>query len=191
MYEMTGEVKRPLKVIIYTQFQQVSNLVGDRLIRRFGRGCVAEYWGSTRNIELNRFINAKECFCMLLNRDGSHGLNLSFVTHIFFLDEILDKSLENQVIARAWRMGAAENVNVEQLVARHSIEELIVEMNKRDDLDQGVISNSSDSKKSNSHVQTSFLLKNAKLIRPQNTRARITHLTSSKHEKNRRVKFAD
>jgi hypothetical protein len=28
---------------------------------------------------------------MLLNKDGSHGLNLSFVTHIFFLDEILGK----------------------------------------------------------------------------------------------------
>ena len=53
--EVTGNKKRPLKVIIFTQFQQVSNLVGDRLIRRFGTECVAEYWGSTRNLELERF----------------------------------------------------------------------------------------------------------------------------------------
>jgi len=36
------------------------------------------------------------------------------------------------VVARAYRMGATENVYVEQLVAKHSIEELIVKMNKRD-----------------------------------------------------------
>ena len=86
---MTGKDKRPLKVLIFTQFQQVSNLVGDRLIRRFGTACIAEYWGITRNVELERFRSMTDCFCMLLNRDGSHGLNLSFVTHILFLDEIL------------------------------------------------------------------------------------------------------
>ncbi len=85
----TGKEKRPLKVLVFTQFQQVSNLVGDRLIRRFGTACIAEYWGITRNYELERFRSSRDCFCMLLNRDGSHGLNLSFVTHIFFLDEIL------------------------------------------------------------------------------------------------------
>lgn len=91
--EITGEAKRPLKVIIFTQFKQVSNLVGDRLIRRFGTGCIAEYWGSTRNLELARFTKSKNCFCMLLTKDGSHGLNLSFVTHIFFLDEIFGEIL--------------------------------------------------------------------------------------------------
>eukprot|EP00557_Chaetoceros_sp_GSL56_P009171 CAMPEP_0176494518 /NCGR_PEP_ID=MMETSP0200_2-20121128/10149_1 /TAXON_ID=947934 /ORGANISM="Chaetoceros sp., Strain GSL56" /LENGTH=1522 /DNA_ID=CAMNT_0017892301 /DNA_START=84 /DNA_END=4652 /DNA_ORIENTATION=- len=128
----TGESKRPLKVLIFSQFRQISNVVGDRLIRRFGLGCIAEYWGQARNLELQKFTLSNDCFCMLLAKEGSHGLNLSFVTHIFFLDEILDKSLECQVVARAYRMGATENVYVEQLVAKHSIEELIVKMNKRD-----------------------------------------------------------
>lgn len=97
-----------------------------------------------------------------MNRDGSHGLNLSFVTHIIFLDEIfgelnffaldlrigfslsqsklgsifqftyrLDKSVESQVVSRAYRMGATENVFVEQLVSRDSIEELIVLLGKK------------------------------------------------------------
>lgn len=38
---VTGKEKRPLKVLIFTQFQQVSNLVGDRLFRRFGTACIA------------------------------------------------------------------------------------------------------------------------------------------------------
>ena len=95
VHEITMKQKRPLKCIIFTQFQKVSNVVGDRLIRRFGTGCIAEYWGKTRHQELMRFTKSKDCFCLLLNKDGSHGLNLSFVTHIFFLDEIFGKYNEN------------------------------------------------------------------------------------------------
>jgi hypothetical protein len=86
---------------------------------------------------------------MLLSKQGSVGLDLSFVTHIFFLgklllsvhlsssdtldlvyivipaplDTIYDKSLEAQVVARAYRMGATGPVFVEQLAAKDSVEE--------------------------------------------------------------------
>jgi SNF2 family DNA or RNA helicase len=123
---------RPFKVLLFSQFNQILNVIGDRLIRRFGTGCISEYWGRTRDQELDRFAKHNDCFCMLLGKDGSHGLNLQFVTHIFFLDEILDKSLESQVVSRAYRMGASEHVFVEQLVSRNTIEELIVQLNKRD-----------------------------------------------------------
>lgn len=32
-----------------------------------------------------------------VRRDGSHGLDLSFVTHIFLMEEIWDAGLEDQV----------------------------------------------------------------------------------------------
>jgi len=86
-----GSALRPFKVLLFSQFNQILNVVGDRLIRRFGTGCIAEYWGRTRDQELDRFAKHNDCFCMLLGKDGSHGLNLQFVTHIFFLDEILGK----------------------------------------------------------------------------------------------------
>lgn len=38
--------------------------------------------------------------------DGSHGLDLSFVTRIFLLERIKDKALQEQIISRANRMGA-------------------------------------------------------------------------------------
>lgn len=60
---------------------------------------------------------------MLLSKDGSEGLDLSFVTHIFFLEEIWDKSLAEQAVARAWRMGARGAVEVETIIARDSVEE--------------------------------------------------------------------
>jgi hypothetical protein len=59
---------------------------------------------------------------MLLSNDGSEGLDLSFVTHIFFLEEVWDKSLAEQAVARAWRMGAKGRVEVETLVAKNSVE---------------------------------------------------------------------
>lgn len=237
---VTGKEKRPLKVLIFTQFQQVSNLVGDRLIRRFGTACIAEYWGTTRNAELERFRSVTDCFCMLLNRDGSHGLNLSFVTHIFFLDEILgelcsttyvvrlslssstpidkfhfgvlDKSLESQVVSRAYRMGATENVFVEQLVSRHTIEELIVLMNKREEKKHDLLyANSKDMEKFESEYYDSkclvpredenkvdpnakvrYILSNMKLIRPNHMtyKKRRNNLIHSKRGK-KRIRFAD
>lgn len=74
--------KRPLKVIVFSQFRKVLNMTGDRLLRQFGSDCCAEYWGSFRKKELHKFIHNEDCFCMLLGKDGSEGLDLSFVTHM-------------------------------------------------------------------------------------------------------------
>jgi len=120
--------KRPLKVIVYSQFRNALNVVGDRLLKRFGPACIAEYWGRYRSQELHKFIYSGDCFCMLLSNDGSTGLDLSFVTNIVFLEEIWDKSLQDQAVARAWRMGAKGRVEVETLTAKNTVEELMQEM---------------------------------------------------------------
>ena len=127
--------RRPLKVIVFSQFPKALNMVGDRLLRRFGTACVAEYWGKFRKQELAKFRDScssqsggGDCFCMLLGKDGSEGLDLSFVTHIIFLEQVWDKSLEQQAVARAWRMGAKGCVQVETIVAEQSIEETMREL---------------------------------------------------------------
>ena len=65
-----------------------------------------------------------DCYIMLIDRRGSHGLDLSFVTHIFLLDQLGGDEIEAQVIARAYRMGAQGKCIVEQLVMRGTVEEL-------------------------------------------------------------------
>ena len=102
-------------------------------------GCCNNHTGTE---ELHKFTHDPECFCMLLGRDGSEGLDLSFVTRkcsccasflffkfsvtltcirghadIFFLEEIWDKALAEQTVARAWRMGAKGPVEVETILA--------------------------------------------------------------------------
>lgn len=66
------------------------------LLIRFGLSfdiqgaCVADYsYGGTRAQELQKFINSPECFVMLLSKQGAVGLDLSFVTHIFFLGTLM------------------------------------------------------------------------------------------------------
>jgi hypothetical protein len=172
--------KRPLKAIVFSEFRSTLNLVGDRLIRQFGGGCVAEYWGKGRDDELVKFAKSRDCFCMLLSRTGSEGLDLSFVTHIFMLEKTWDKSLENQTISRAWRMGAKGHVEVETLIARDSAEETMAGMEATQSTsspsgslaaasasDMSWQDNDSISTKEYQRAKLLFLLKNLKLIRPQ------------------------
>jgi len=112
-----------LKVIVYSQYRKALDVVGHRLLGRFGTACIAEYFGKYRTPELRKFRHSNECFCMLLSNDGSEGLDLSFVTHIFFLEEIWDQSRADQAVARAWRMGATGRVEVETIIAENSVEE--------------------------------------------------------------------
>ncbi|ETK73608.1 hypothetical protein F441_19900 [Phytophthora nicotianae CJ01A1] len=62
---------------------------------------------------LEAFRSQPDVHVLLLSNQGSHGLDLSFVTHMFLLEEIWDKSLEQQVISRANPMGAKETLTVE------------------------------------------------------------------------------
>ena len=65
-----------------------------------------------------------DCFIMLLYKDGSHGLDLSFVNHIILLETVWDEALEKQIVARGYRMGASRRkaLEVEYLVMKNTIE---------------------------------------------------------------------
>jgi hypothetical protein len=65
---------------------------------------------------------ALDCFILLLARDGSHGLDLPMVSHLFLTDQIWDAAVEAQVVSRAFRMGATRAVVVEQLLMGGTVE---------------------------------------------------------------------
>ena len=48
---------------------------------------------------------ALDTHLLLLCEDGTHGLDLSFVTHLFLVHRISDPALVSQVVSRAHRMG--------------------------------------------------------------------------------------
>jgi SNF2 family DNA or RNA helicase len=156
---------RPIKAIVFSQFRSIYEYFGNHLIRRFGGASIADYsYGGTRSQELAKFIHDPACFAMLLSKQGSLGLDLSFVTHIILLDTIYDQSLFSQVVARAYRMGAKGPVFVEQLTAEDTIEEVMLQMkNKSHNTDET----------EEKHAKLHFLLKNCMLVKPKQSKLQM------------------
>ncbi|KAH8053711.1 hypothetical protein JL722_9185 [Aureococcus anophagefferens] len=59
-------------------------------------------------------VRAEKVPVLCLTREASHGLDLSFLTHIFLLEPIRDSALLEQVISRAHRVGAVAPVLAER-----------------------------------------------------------------------------
>ncbi|KAL4152479.1 hypothetical protein PRNP1_009408 [Phytophthora ramorum] len=115
---------RYLKAIIFSQFKEH---IWHTKVAFAQQGVptadfIAGLSPEVRMKQLMRFRKDPNVNVLLLTEVGSHGLDLSFVTHLFLMDEIWDKSLEQQVISRAHRMGANQAVVVEQLWMRGSVE---------------------------------------------------------------------
>eukprot|EP01084_Bolivina_argentea_P047718 87946_1 len=137
-----GNRKRPFKALVFSQFRFCLNLVGDQLIKflggfpssnweKKGQTHVAEFWGQMKNVELKKFCCDPECKVLLLGKDGSHGLDLSFSTHLFLLEGVWNSSLESQIVSRAHRMGATGSVKVIQLIMKDTIEEQMQRLAER------------------------------------------------------------
>jgi hypothetical protein len=75
------------------------------------------------------------------------------------MEKVWDKSLEQQAVARAWRMGAKGSVEVETLVAKTSVEE---SMNRLEQLGSTEGSNNKSSEYQRAKLQ--YLLKGLSLI---------------------------
>lgn len=59
---------------------------------------------------------------------GGTGLNIQSASVVIFCEPQLKPSIENQAIARAYRMGQARNVLVYRLLCENTIDERITEM---------------------------------------------------------------
>eukprot|EP00602_Paraphysomonas_sp_CaronLab_P006571 CAMPEP_0185034810 /NCGR_PEP_ID=MMETSP1103-20130426/25010_1 /TAXON_ID=36769 /ORGANISM="Paraphysomonas bandaiensis, Strain Caron Lab Isolate" /LENGTH=814 /DNA_ID=CAMNT_0027571601 /DNA_START=412 /DNA_END=2856 /DNA_ORIENTATION=+ len=114
------------KVIVFSQFFEfLDSMAAD--LKQAGISYVY-FVGKNKARELRRFSSDPTVRVLFLTREGSHGLDLSYVTHIFLMDSILDDSLFQQVISRAYRMGSRQSVEVDQLIMKDTIEEVIHSM---------------------------------------------------------------
>ena len=67
----------------------------------------------------------------VLLKAGGSGLNLTAASYVILFDPWWNPAVENQATDRVYRMGQQQNVSVYKLVTLNSIEEKIVEMQKR------------------------------------------------------------
>lgn len=126
-------VKSSQKVLVFSSF--VSHL---KLYKKWADEQEFDYCfftGETTNAgrenEVKRFKNNPEIMLFFLSVGaGNVGLNLQEATFVVFLDPWWNPFKEIQAISRAHRMGQKFKVEVVKFIARNTIEEKIIELQK-------------------------------------------------------------
>ncbi|XP_031373189.1 F-box protein At3g54460 isoform X1 [Punica granatum] len=123
------------KVIIFSQFLEHIHVIEQQLTIagiRFA-GMYSPMPAANKVKSLATFQHDPTCMALLMDGSAALGLDLSFVSHVFLMEPIWDKSMEEQVISRAHRMGAARPIHVETLAMRGTIEQQMLELLQDDD----------------------------------------------------------
>ncbi|XP_004308597.1 PREDICTED: F-box protein At3g54460 [Fragaria vesca subsp. vesca] len=117
------------KVLVFSQFLEHIHVIEQQLTIAGIKyaGMYSPMHSSNKMKSLASFQNDASCIVLLMDGSAALGLDLSFVTHVFLMEPIWDRSMEEQVISRAHRMGATRPVHVETLAMRGTIEEQMLE----------------------------------------------------------------
>ncbi|KAK4746961.1 hypothetical protein SAY87_025998 [Trapa incisa] len=118
------------KVIIFSQFLEHIHIIEQQLMIagiRFA-GMYSPMQANHKMKSLATFQHDPTCTALLMDGSAALGLDLSFVSHVFLMEPIWDKSMEEQVISRAHRMGATCPIHVETLAMRGTIEQQMLEL---------------------------------------------------------------
>ena len=123
------------KALVFSQFTTLLGIVRARLNER---GMTYEYLdGATRDRQarVEHFQNDPDCRLFLISlKAGGLGLNLTAAEYVFLLDPWWNPAVEAQAVDRAHRIGQTRQVFAYRLIARDTVEEKILELqkNKRD-----------------------------------------------------------
>ncbi|KAK7323306.1 hypothetical protein VNO77_26773 [Canavalia gladiata] len=119
----------PEKVLIFSQFLEHIHVIEQQLTIAGIKytGMYSPMHSSNKKKSLAMFQHDSSCMVLVMDGSAALGLDLSFVTHVFLMEPIWDRSMEEQVISRAHRMGASRPIHVETLAMRSTIEEQMLE----------------------------------------------------------------
>ena len=128
---LTEVVAEGHKALVFSQFTSLLAIVRSRLD---AAGVRYEYLdGSTRDRQshLETFQNDPECGLFLISlKAGGLGLNLTAAEYVFLLDPWWNPAVEAQAIDRAHRIGQSRPVFAYRLIARDTVEEKVLELQK-------------------------------------------------------------
>jgi SNF2 family DNA or RNA helicase len=84
-----------------------------------------------RQAEVERFQNDPECKLFLISlKAGGLGLNLTAAEYVFLLDPWWNPAVEMQAIDRSHRIGQTRTVFAYRLIARDTVEEKVLELQR-------------------------------------------------------------
>ena len=123
---------RQEKVLLFTQFREVTSHVAVFLETVFGRpGLVlhGETEVKKRQLLVKQFQEDERIpFFVLSLKAGGTGLNLTAASHVVHFDRWWNPAVEDQATDRAFRIGQTKNVLVHKFICRGTLEEKIDEL---------------------------------------------------------------
>jgi SNF2 family DNA or RNA helicase len=119
------------QALVFSQFTSLLAIVRSRLDNL---GVKYEYLdGATRNRQahVEAFQDDKGCSVFLISlKAGGVGLNLTAAEYVFFLDPWWNPATETQAMDRAHRIGQTRPVFAYRLIARDTVEEKVLDLQK-------------------------------------------------------------
>ena len=131
--EIAEEIaSRQEKVLIFTQFREITDPLAEFLATLFGRAGLVLH-GGTSVKKRKEFVDHFQRedgppFFVLSLKAGGIGLNLTAASHVIHFDRWWNPAIENQATDRAFRIGQKKNVLVHKFICRGTVEERIDEM---------------------------------------------------------------
>jgi superfamily II DNA or RNA helicase len=119
------------KALVFSQFTSLLAIVRERLDEA---GVRYEYLdGATRDRQthVETFQNDPDCRLFLISlKAGGLGLNLTAAEYVFLLDPWWNPAVEAQAVDRAHRIGQTKPVFAYRLIAKDTVEEKVLELQK-------------------------------------------------------------
>jgi len=120
------------KVLVFTQFREMAELLGAWLQERHGHAPLFLHGGlarAKRDAMVERFQNDRTERVFLLSlKAGGTGLNLTAASNVIHFDLWWNPAVEAQATDRAYRIGQQKNVQVHRMITRATFEERINDM---------------------------------------------------------------
>jgi superfamily II DNA or RNA helicase len=130
------------KVLIFTQFREMTEPLADCLSAIFGRSGLVLHGGTPIKQRQKMVENFQRedgpPFFVLSLKAGGTGLNLTAASHVVHFDRWWNPAIENQATDRAFRIGQKRNVLVHKFITSGTLEEKIDRLiaDKQDTTDQ-------------------------------------------------------
>lgn len=130
--------ERQEKVLVFTQFREITKVLARFLLEIFGRPGLILH-GDTNIKNRKAYVDQFQeelgpPFFVLSLKAGGTGLNLTQASHVLHFDRWWNPAVENQATDRAFRIGQKKNVLVHKFICRGTVEDKIDELidSKRD-----------------------------------------------------------
>ncbi|MEA3354775.1 MAG: SNF2-related protein [Campylobacterota bacterium] len=135
------------KILVFSQFTSMLSIIEDSIDKKGIR--YTKLTGSTKDREsaIDKFTKADADIFLISLKAGGVGLNLVEADTVIHYDPWWNPAVENQATDRAYRIGQTKAVFVYKLIVENSIEQKIIELQKKKQaLQDGIYDEKKDDK---------------------------------------------